>query len=41
MGNIIVRRVAEMSHVQVAHMGVGTSQFFSATANKEEKMFQL
>ena len=42
MGNIIVRRVANTSHVQAAHMNVGTSHFVLATAEREEKeMFEL
>lgn len=42
MGNIIVKRVADTSHVETTHMGVGTSLFILATAEKEEKtMFEL
>lgn len=37
MGNIIVRRDADTSHVQEAHMNVDYSQFFLATTKKEKK----
>ena len=41
-GSIIVRRVDDVSHVQVAHMCVDQSQFTLATAEKEEqKMLEL
>lgn len=36
-GNIIVRRVADTSHVQAAHMNVDYSRFALATAEKEER----
>ena len=42
MGKIIVRRVEDSTHVQVAHMNVGTSHFVLDTTEKEEKaMFEL
>ena len=42
MGNIIVRRVNDTSHVQAVHMNVGTSHFVLATTEREEKaMFEL
>lgn len=37
MGNVIVRRVDETSHVQAAHMNVEHSQFILATTEREEK----
>ena len=41
-GSIIVRRVDDFSHVQVAHMGVDQSQFTLKTTKKEEqKMLEL
>ena len=42
MGNIIVIRVVDTTHVQAAHMNVGKSHFVPATAEKEQKaMFEL
>ena len=37
MGNIIVRRLEDTSHVQATHMNVGTSHFVLGTTEKEEK----
>ena len=37
MGSLIVRRVAETSHVQAAHWNVDSSKFLLATAKKEEQ----
>ena len=37
MGDIIVRRVADTSHVEASHMNVDYSQFMLATAKKEEE----
>lgn len=42
IGNIIVRRVVDTSHIQAAHMDVDYSQFALATAKREEKeIFEL
>ena len=35
IGNIIVRRVVDTSHVQAAHMNVNYSKFSLATADRE------
>ena len=41
-GSIILRRVADTSHVQAARMHMDYSQFTLATAEREEKeMFEL
>ena len=41
-GSIIVRRVADTSHVQVARMNMDHSQFTLATVEREEReMFEL
>lgn len=37
MGNVIIRRVDDTSHVQAAHINVEHSQFVLATAEREEK----
>ena len=37
MGNVIVKRVVDTSHVQEAHMNVEHSQFVLATVEREEK----
>ena len=37
VGDLIVRRVADTSHVEAAHMNVDYSQFVLATAKKEEE----
>ena len=37
MGDIIVRRVADTSHVEAAHINVDYSQFVLATAKKENR----
>ena len=42
IGNAIVRRVVDTSHVEVAHMNVDYSQFVLAIAKKEEReMFEM
>ena len=42
MGNILVRRVADTSHVQAAYWNVDSSKFLLATTEKEEQvMFEL
>lgn len=38
MGNILVRRVADTSHVQAAYWNVDSSKFVLATAKKEEQV---
>ena len=37
IGNVIVRRVANTSHVQAAHMNVDYPQFSLATVKREER----
>lgn len=37
IGNIIVKRVADTTHVEDTHMNVGTSQLILATTEKEDK----
>ena len=42
MGSITVKRVVDRTHVEAAHLNVGTSNLVLAIAEKEEKeIFEL